>query len=252
MVTVATRENMNDYTFFYSEPSVWGYKCWNPFCLSDATAFKRRQWMDNLSSPLSCCLSLPRRITQAKTLLPWVAVSMNTHHNVGVLSCTMRAFCLHFWPAAVWNGQLHKKPIGASKWLDSHKYCLFYSIELITTTAEWLERIFSRAGPKFEDLEGSVMIFIKALHDQQSSSFVFCSYFTDSYVDLASPQLGMIATFGCASERSEMDMVLFVPTRRILLLWQMRNPAEHRKSLISSALYFKSIGSLSYFLLGCI
>ena len=46
-------------------------------------------------------------------------------------------------------------------------------------TADCLEKIFSRAGPEFEDCEGSVMIFKKALYGLRSSSRAFRAYFAN-------------------------------------------------------------------------
>ena len=88
-------------------------------------------------------------------------------------------------------------------------------------TADCLEKIYSRAGPEFEDREGSIMVFKKALYGLCSKRLymVFAHQavrFEDIsltfYVPWVSSPVVTIATFGCENERRKTDMIsTFVP-----------------------------------------
>ena len=113
-------------------------------------------------------------------------------------------------------------------------------------TANCLEKIYSRAGPEFEDREGSVMIFKKALYGLRSSSRAFRAHFADFL-----RSLGFFATRYDRDvwmrAREEGDGYDYICTHVDDFKIVARDP-DRWKSQISAAFLLKSIGPPSYYL----
>ena len=113
-------------------------------------------------------------------------------------------------------------------------------------TADCLEKIYSRAGPEFEDREGSVMVFKKALYGLRSSSRAFRAHFADFL-----RSLGFFATRYDRDvwmrPREERDGYDYICTHVDDFKIVARDP-ERWKSHISAAFLLKSIGPPSYYL----
>ena len=113
-------------------------------------------------------------------------------------------------------------------------------------TADCLENIYSRAGPEFEDREGAIMIFKKALYGLRSSSRAFWAHFADFL-----RSLGFFATRYDRDvwmrEREEKDGYDYVCTHVDDFKIVARDP-ERWKSFISAAFLLKSIGPPAYYL----
>ena len=113
-------------------------------------------------------------------------------------------------------------------------------------TANCLEKIYSRAGPEFEDREGSVMIFKKALYGLRSSSRAFRAHFAD-----------FLRSLGFSATRYDRDVWMrareasdgydYICTHVDDFKIVARDP-ERWKSHISAAFLLKSIGPPSYYL----
>ncbi len=113
-------------------------------------------------------------------------------------------------------------------------------------TADCLEKIYSRAGPEFEDRKGSVLIFKKALYGLRSSSRAFRTHFADFL-----RSLGFSAT-RCDRDvwmrpREERDGYDYICTHVDDFKIVARDP-ERWKSHIFAAFLLKSIGPPSYYL----
>ena len=113
-------------------------------------------------------------------------------------------------------------------------------------TADCLEKIYSRAGPEFEDREGSIMVFKKALYGLRSSSRAFRGHFADF--------LRSMGFFACRydrdvwmREREEEDGYDYFWTHVDDFKIVARDP-ERWKTLISAAFLLKSIGPPAYYL----
>ena len=113
-------------------------------------------------------------------------------------------------------------------------------------TADCLEKIYSRAGREFDDREGSIMIFKKALYGLRSSSRAFWAHFAD-----------FLRSLGFAPTRYDRDVWMrlreekngydYVCTHVDDFKIVAKDP-ERWKSLISAAFLLKSIGPPAYYL----
>jgi hypothetical protein len=110
-------------------------------------------------------------------------------------------------------------------------------------TADCLEKIYSRGGPEFEDREGSVMIFKKALYGLRSSSRAFRAHFAD-----------FLRSLGFSATRYDRDVWMHPREERDgydYIYTHVKIVAcdpERWKSHISAAFLLKSIGPPSYYL----
>ena len=113
-------------------------------------------------------------------------------------------------------------------------------------TADCLEKIYSRAGPEFEDREGAIMIFKKALYGLHSSSPAFRAHFADFL-----RSLGFFATRYDRDvwmrEREEKNGYDYICTHVDDFKIVTKDP-ERWKLLISAAFLLKSIGPPAYYL----
>ncbi len=113
-------------------------------------------------------------------------------------------------------------------------------------TAECMEKIFTHAGPEFGELEGSVLIFKKALYGLRPSSCAFRTHFADFL-----RSLGFSATRYDRDvwkrKREEEDGYDYICTHVDDFKIVARN-LDHWKSHISGAFLLKSIGPPIYYL----
>ena len=113
-------------------------------------------------------------------------------------------------------------------------------------TADCMEKIYSRAGPEFEDREGCIMIFKKALYGLRSSSRAFRAPFADFL-----RSLGFFAARYDRDvwmrEREAKDGYDYICTHVDDFKIVAKDP-ERWKSLISAAFLLKSIGPPAYYL----
>ena len=112
-------------------------------------------------------------------------------------------------------------------------------------TADFMEKVYSRAGPEFGDREYSVLVFKKALYGLRSSSRAFRAHFADF--------LRGLGFFACRydrdvwlREREELDGYDYVCTHVDDFKIVARDPADRWKTQISATFLLKSIGPASY------
>lgn len=113
-------------------------------------------------------------------------------------------------------------------------------------TADCMEKVYSRAGPEFEDREGSILVFKKALYGLRSSSRAFRAHFADFLRNM-----GFSATRYDRDVwmrlREECDGYDYICTHVDDFKIVARDPSRWQEQ-ISAAFLLKSVGPPNYYL----